>query len=120
MQNRRLAAAFAVVASAALAGSLALVRPADAASSLKQSAEAKSKYFGTALVQSNLNNSTLVGVATAQFDMMTPGNEMKWDTTEPSNGSFNFGPGDALVAFAQAHSMRVRGHNLVWHSQLPG
>ena len=65
MQNRRLAAAFAVVASAALAGSLALVRPADAASSLKQSAEAKSKYFGTALVQSNLNNSTLVGVATA-------------------------------------------------------
>jgi endo-1,4-beta-xylanase len=120
MDNRRLAAALAVVASAALAGSLALVRPANAASSLKQSAEAKSKYFGTALVQSNLSNSTLVGVAAAQFDMMTPGNEMKWDTTEPSNGSFNFGPGDNLVAFAQAHSMRVRGHNLVWHSQLPG
>ena len=120
MHNRRLAAALAVVASAALAGSLALVRPANAASSLKQSAEAKSKYFGTALVQSNLSNSSLVGVATAQFDMMTPGNEMKWDTTEPSNGSFNFGPGDSLVAFAQAHSMRVRGHNLVWHSQLPG
>jgi endo-1,4-beta-xylanase len=120
MHNRRLAAALAVVASAALAGSLALVRPADAASSLKQSAEAKSKYFGTALVQSNLSNSSLVGVAAAQFDMMTPGNEMKWDTTEPSNGSFNFGPGDNLVSFAQSHSMRVRGHNLVWHSQLPG
>jgi endo-1,4-beta-xylanase len=120
MHNRRLAAALAVVASAALAGSLALVRPANAASSLKQSAEAKSKYFGTALVQSNLSNSTLVGVATSQFDMMTPGNEMKWDTTEPSNGTFNFGPGDNLVSFAQSHSMRVRGHNLVWHSQLPG
>ncbi|WP_194910441.1 endo-1,4-beta-xylanase [Catenulispora rubra] len=120
MHNRRLAAALAVVASAALAGSLALVRPAAADTSLKQLAEGKGKYFGTALVQSNLSNSTLVGVATSQFDMMTPGNEMKWDTTEPSNGSFNFGPGDALVAFAQAHSMRVRGHNLVWHSQLPG
>jgi endo-1,4-beta-xylanase len=119
MHNRRLAAALAVVASAALAGSLALVRPAAADTSLKQLAEAKGKYFGTALVQSNLSNSTLVGVATSQFDMMTPGNEMKWDTTEPSNGTFNFGPGDSLVAFAQAHSMRVRGHNLVWHSQLP-
>ena len=119
MHNRRLAAALAVVASAALAGTLALVRPAAADTSLKQLAEAKSKYFGTALVQSNLSNSTLVGVATSQFDVMTPGNEMKWDTTEPSNGTFNFGPGDNLVAFAQAHSMRVRGHNLVWHSQLP-
>lgn len=51
--------------------------------------------------------------------MVTPGNEMKWDTTEPGNGSYNFGPGDAIVNFATAHSMRVRGHNLVWHSQLP-
>ena len=31
----------------------------------------------------------------------------------------NFGPGDQIVAFARAHGMRVRGHNLVWHSQLP-
>ena len=119
--HRRLAAALAVIASCALAGSLALVRPAGAAdTSLKQLSEAKGKYFGTALVQSNLSNSALVGVATSQFDMMTPGNEMKWDTTEPGEGSFNFGPGDTLVAFAQAHSMKVRGHNLVWHSQLPG
>jgi endo-1,4-beta-xylanase len=116
---RRLAAALAVIASAALAGSLALVRPAAADTSLKQLAEAQGKYFGTALTQSNLGNSTLVGVAASQFDFMTPGNEMKWDTTEPSNGSFNFGPGDAMVVFAQAHSMKVRGHNLVWHSQLP-
>ncbi|MEV6607038.1 endo-1,4-beta-xylanase [Kutzneria sp. NPDC051319] len=95
--------------------------PAGAAGTgLKTLAEAKGIYFGTALTQSNLSNSTLTAVAGAQFDMVTPGNEMKWDTTEPSNGSYNFGPGDQIVSFAQSHSMRVRGHNLVWHSQLPG
>jgi len=93
--------------------------PAAAAGSpLRQLAEAKGIYFGTALTQGNLSNSTLTNVAGAQFDMVTPGNEMKWDTTEPSNGTFNFGPGDQIVAFAKAHNQRVRGHNLVWHSQL--
>ncbi|MFC0439876.1 endo-1,4-beta-xylanase [Kutzneria buriramensis] len=91
-----------------------------AGTALKTLAEAKGIYFGTALTQSNLSNSTITAIAGAQFDMVTPGNEMKWDTTEPSNGSYNFGPGDAIVSFAQSHNMRVRGHNLVWHSQLPG
>jgi endo-1,4-beta-xylanase len=93
--------------------------PASGASTLRALAEASNHYFGTALTQGNLSNSTLTNVAGAQFDMVTPGNEMKWDTTEPSNGSFNFGPGDQIVSFAQAHNDRVRGHNLVWHSQLP-
>jgi endo-1,4-beta-xylanase len=93
--------------------------PAEAAGTLRQAAEAKSIYFGTALTQGNLGTPALTAVAGTQFDMVTPGNEMKWDTTEPSRGSFNFAPGDAIVSFATAHTMRVRGHNLVWHSQLP-
>jgi endo-1,4-beta-xylanase len=98
----------------------AAAAPATAATgTLAQLAAAQGRYFGTALVQSNLSNSTLVGVAGTQFNMVTPGNEMKWDTTEPSNGTFNFGPGDAIFNFAVAHGQRVRGHNLVWHSQLP-
>jgi endo-1,4-beta-xylanase len=52
--------------------------------------------------------------------MVTPGNEMKWETTEPARGTFDFTAADAIVAFARAHGMRVRGHNLVWHSQLAG
>ncbi|MBO0885099.1 MAG: endo-1,4-beta-xylanase, partial [Mycobacterium sp.] len=94
--------------------------PAHAATAtLRALAEAKVRYFGTALTLGDLNAGTETTIAGTQFDMVTPGNEMKWDTTEPSNGTFNFGPGDQIVSFAVAHGMRVRGHNLVWHSQLP-
>jgi endo-1,4-beta-xylanase len=114
----RLTAALAAAAISVAAAALA-AGPASAATSLKSLAEAKGRYFGTAMTQNLLSNSTVTTLAAAQFDMVTPGNEMKWDTTEPSNGSYNFGPGDQIVSFAQSHGMRVRGHNLVWHSQLP-
>jgi endo-1,4-beta-xylanase len=106
---------------AAVIGVLAATSPASASgSTLKAAAEAGGRYFGTALTDADLGVSGETAIAGAQFDMLTPGNEMKWDTTEPSNGSYNFGPGDQLVRYAQANGMRVRGHNLVWHSQLPG
>jgi endo-1,4-beta-xylanase len=66
-----------------------------------------------------LSQSTVTQLQSQQFSMVTPGNEMKWDTTEPSNGTFNFAPGDQIVSYAQANSERVRCHNLVWSSQLP-
>jgi endo-1,4-beta-xylanase len=109
------AAAVAVIASVALYAAV----PAQAATTLRGLAEAKGRYFGTALTVSDLGISGETSIAAAQFDMVTPGNEMKWDTTEPSNGSYNFGPGDRIVSFAQSNGMRVRGHNLVWHAQLP-
>jgi endo-1,4-beta-xylanase len=110
-----------IVAAACLTGgALATALPASAAgSTLRAAAEAQGKYFGTEVTGNMINNSTITNLAGQQFDMVTPGNEMKWDTTEPSNGSYNFGPGDAIVSFAKAHGMRVRGHNLVWQNQLP-
>jgi endo-1,4-beta-xylanase len=77
------------------------------------------RYFGSDMTADLLSQSTVTQLQAQQFDMVTPGNEMKWDTTEPSNGTFNFAPGDQIVAYAQANSERVRCHNLVWQSQLP-
>jgi len=113
----KVAATVGVAATAAVTVALAVAAPAQAATTLRSLAEAKSRYFGTALTVGDVTNGTESNLAATQFDMVTPGNEMKWDTTEPSRGNFNFGPGDQIVSFAQAHTMRVRGHNLVWHSQ---
>ncbi|NUR28971.1 MAG: glycoside hydrolase [Catenulispora sp.] len=114
-------AVFTVAASTAAAGALVLGGQAAAvASTLKAGAEADTRYFGTAVGQEDLRNSSASNLAAAQFDMVTPQNEMKWDTIEPNRGQFNFGPGDAIVNFANSHNQRLRGHNLVWHSQLPG
>ncbi len=123
--RRRLRAAFAVgsVATAAVTvGALVVAAggASAAASSLKAGAEANGRYFGVAVGQRDLSNSSATNLAGAQFDMVTPENEMKWDTIEPNNGQYNFGPGDAIVNFATSHNQRLRGHNLVWHSQLPG
>jgi endo-1,4-beta-xylanase len=54
-----------------------------------------------------------------QFSSITPENEMKWVSIEAQRGVFTFGQADAEVEFAEQHHMLVRGHNLVWHNQLP-
>jgi len=96
-------------------------QPVLAATTLRQAAEAKGIKFGTALSpSSNLSsNPNYSNVAGSQFDAVTPGNEMKWGTVEPTQGQFNWTGADTIVSFAQAHNQVVRGHNLVWHSQLP-
>jgi endo-1,4-beta-xylanase len=115
----RAALATAVVGAALAVVPVMTTSATAAASTLKAAAEAQGKYFGTEVTGNMIDNSTITNLAGQQFDMVTPGNEMKWDTTEPSNGSYNFGPGDSIVSFAKAHGMRVRGHNLVWQNQLP-
>ena len=77
------------------------------------------RYFGSDMTGNLLSQSTVTQLQSQQFNMVTPGNEMKWDTTEPSNGTFNFSPGDQIVSYAQSNGEQVRCHNLVWHSQLP-
>ena len=48
------------------------------------------------------------------FDSMTPGNDLKWSSVEPTLGTFDYTNGDALVGEAVCAGMKVRGQNLVW------
>ncbi|MFJ8363607.1 non-reducing end alpha-L-arabinofuranosidase family hydrolase [Streptomyces sp. NPDC093984] len=90
------------------------------ATALGAQAAQSGRYFGTAVAAGKLGDGTYSAILDREFTMVTPENEMKWDTTERSRGSFNFGPADQIVGHATAHGQRLRGHTLVWHSQLPG
>ena len=108
----------------------ALDRPGDAAASdgsvdaglamtLRAAAAQAGRLIGAAVGASHLSEAAYATTAAAAFDFMTPENEMKWDVTEPTQNVFTFAGGDAITAFAQQNGMKVKGHTLVWHSQLP-
>ncbi|MEV0128541.1 endo-1,4-beta-xylanase [Dactylosporangium sp. NPDC050688] len=93
---------------------------ASAGTTLGASAAEKGRYFGAAVAAGKLSNSTYTGILDREFNMITPENEMKWDATEPSQGQFRYTSADQIVAHAQAHGQRMRGHALTWHQQQPG
>jgi endo-1,4-beta-xylanase len=81
---------------------------------------AKRPLVGTAVDMSALaNDPTYKRLTAREFNTVTPENVMKWETVEPQQGVTDFSQGDALVRFARANHQVVRGHTLVWHSQLP-
>ncbi|MCQ4043068.1 non-reducing end alpha-L-arabinofuranosidase family hydrolase [Streptantibioticus rubrisoli] len=121
--TRRVLAAAVVLAAAGAAVPLvaqAAHTPKARPLTLAGAAASSGRYFGTAVSSGRLGDSTYSTILDREFNMITPENEMKWDTTEPSRGSFNFAPADSIVSHATAHGQRMRGHTLVWHSQLPG
>ncbi|MEU1695881.1 endo-1,4-beta-xylanase [Streptomyces hirsutus] len=93
---------------------------AHAADTLGAAAAEKGRYFGAAVAANHLGEAQYAATLNTEFNSVTPENEMKWDALEPSRGSFSFGNADRIVNHARGRGMAVRGHTLVWHSQLPG
>lgn len=84
------------------------------AQSLRQRADAIGLLVGAAVNPNLFSDPEYAGTLAREFNMVEPENVMKWTTIEPAEGKFNFGPGDEVVDFAEAHQMKVRGHNLLW------
>ncbi|MEU2061289.1 endo-1,4-beta-xylanase [Streptomyces sp. NPDC013455] len=91
-----------------------------AGGTLGAAAAEKGRYFGTAVAANHLGEAQYAATLDTEFTSVTPENEMKWDAVEPSRGSFTFSAADQIFDHAQSRGMKVRGHTLVWHSQLPG
>ncbi|NML67217.1 endo-1,4-beta-xylanase [Hymenobacter sp. RP-2-7] len=78
-------------------------------------------YFpvGVAVSPHSLTDPTESAFILKQFNSLTPENVMKMGPIHPEQNRYVWGPSDAIVNFAQAHHLRVRGHNLCWHEQTP-
>lgn len=53
------------------------------------------------------------------FNMATPENIMKAEIIHPQWDVYNFDLADKMVAYGKKHNIKINGHTLVWHSQLP-
>jgi len=87
---------------------------------LRDLAASRNFLMGTTFSGSALNNESSYNAIGREFNAVTPGNDLKWESTEPERGRFTFCAADRLLEYADAAGQKMRGHVLVWHEQLPG
>lgn len=92
----------------------------------QQGGTLKDAYRDAFLVGAAVNEAIVSGTDTAaqsivvrQFNTITNENVLKAERVNPQPGVYDFGPGDAYVAFGEKHRMFIVGHTLVWHNQTP-
>jgi len=86
---------------------------------LRQAGDQAGILIGTAVRPSLLSEAAYSETLGREFNMAEPEDAMKWRVIRRIPGSFDFSQGDAVVGFAQAHGMKVRGHCLVWDHDNP-
>ena len=62
------------------------------------------------------DDSVEIGIMTNEFNVLTAENCMKPMFVQPQEGEFFFKASDYCVDFAEANSMELVGHTLVWHA----
>ncbi len=111
---------------AVAAGTAAVSRRLPALSSLLQAptlkgvAASKGILFGSAARGEMLNDAAYEQAFVRECAILTPESELKWGTLRPSPDRYNFGPGDALLKFAESNGLKMRGHTLAFWQSIPG
>jgi endo-1,4-beta-xylanase len=54
-----------------------------------------------------------------EFNSVTPENAMKMESIHPEENRYDWKDADSIVDFAVRHHIKIRGHNLCWHEQVP-
>ncbi len=90
---------------------------------LRYYAQLKGRYIGTAagsmLSMPGDSGVKLRSIAAREFSMLWTGTYMKMDYLRPNRATYNYTTADNLLTWAQQNGMVMRGHTLVWHSQVP-
>lgn len=86
----------------------------------------KETFKNDFLIGTALNSWQILGkdtlaakIVLQQFNAITPENTMKATHLHPAWDRYNFTLADRLTAYGQQHNIKINGHTLIWHSQLP-
>jgi endo-1,4-beta-xylanase len=78
--------------------------------------------FGSAVAWSGANadagsfaNPNYAALLERDCSILVAENELKWPSLQPTPAAHDFSRFDAMLAYAEAKGMAMRGHNLLWH-----
>jgi len=95
-------------------------KPITGKNSLKARAAARGLLAGCAVNAPALRSDEAYrNLLTEQYNIVVAEYCMKWAALRPTPDTYSFDEADELMAFAQTHGMKIRGHNFVWHESLP-
>jgi endo-1,4-beta-xylanase len=120
MNRRELMAAFGALLASGVSAPAAFAQLADQAQTLNQLARKRGIILGVSADPQYLQVPMFADFIASNFDMITPGNQLKFGTLHPAQSVYNFTGADTVMKFAKANHMRVHGHNLCWDILNPG
>lgn len=98
--------------------------PPVTAADIKGAAAAKGIRFGSAVAWSSpgadagsFANPAYAALLEQDCAILVPENELKWQSIRPSAAAFDFTRFDAILGYAEAKGMAMRGHTLLWHQR---
>jgi endo-1,4-beta-xylanase len=88
---------------------------------LRKLAAKKGLVYGTAISAASIKGDPeFVDLVLHQAGAVVAENDMKWQTINRGRpGDDDYGPADAVAAFAHENDLVLRGHNLLWYRSTP-
>ncbi len=123
MTRRRFVVQGSAVGAVAAMGVAGRVRAqaAQTAESIRSAGAGRGILAGCAVnVHALRTDAAYMELVKAQAGIVVGESEYKFGPLRPTPTTYFFDNADYLAAFAEANGMKLRGHNFVWHRQLPG
>ena len=86
---------------------------------LREHADCVRILIGTAVRPGQLSEVNYAATLAREYNLVEPEDALKWEVLHPQRELYDFSDADRIIAFAQLHGMKVRGHTLVWTHQNP-